>query len=87
MGTEITIKHRCGMQRTFWVPSTKAGVGYVHVVTASHPGTLGWQPTMPSGETVMSGDSEEQLRHAAWRWIRSQRNEYTCACGEDRGHE
>jgi hypothetical protein len=55
----------------------------VRIVTDRRPGTLGQQPTI-HGSTLTCGPSEESLRRAARRWIRSQVDGYpgTCACGD-----
>jgi hypothetical protein len=83
---EITITHRCGKKRTFW---SRAEGGYVHLTTPGRPGTLGEQPTMHGGSTLMCGPSADSLRRVAWRWIHQRAaTDGMCACGSDwLGHD
>ena len=83
---EITIKHRCGTERTFWIP---AGGGYVRVVTPELPGTLAPQAFARGGVALYLGEqaTEADLRRAGRRHVAAIRDKNTCACGFEAGHD
>lgn len=64
---EFTIRHRCGHVSSFWAPFSG---GYVRIVDANRPGTLGRQPTWHGGSTLMCGPTEESLARNARLWLR-----------------